>query len=133
MRDHNLFLKGKDGTEDIQLSSAGKEKFAFRNSGFWSSDSKRVAVQQVRDAQKHPVHMVDSAPDDQVQPKLFTHNYLKPGDQITQHFPRLFNLETMSEIAVDDSLFSNPWSIRHSHWSKDGSEFRFVYNQRGLR
>ena len=130
IRDHKLFLK-EDGGEPTRLSSDGNPQFAFRSQGHWSGDSERVVVLKAREAQKHPVHMIDSAPDDQVQPKLFTHNYLKPGDQIAQQFPHLFDARERREIEVDRSLFDNPWSLRHLHWSPDGNEFRFVYNQRG--
>ena len=54
VREHNLFSKAQDGTDPTQLSSDGEEGNAYRASGFWSPDGKRVAVLRVREAQQHP-------------------------------------------------------------------------------
>jgi hypothetical protein len=82
------------------------------------------------DAQKHPVHLVESAPKDRVEPRMRTIQYLKPGDVIEQRWPRLFTREGR-EIPLDRSLFANPWSIDGCRWSADGRTFFFIYNQRG--
>ena len=130
IREHNLFIKDADGKE-TQLTTDGVDGHAYRNGGFWSVDSTRFVVIRVRDSEKRSVHMVDSSPKDQVQPKLFTHNYLKPGDRIAHPRIHLFDAESLKEIPVDDALFPNPWNVNRFHWSKDGQTFRFVYNQRG--
>ena len=130
LRDHNLFLIKNEG-EPTQLTNDGEEGHSYQNSGFWSPDSKRVVVMRVREAQKHPVHMVESSPEDRVQPKLFTHEYLKAGDRIEQATPHLFDVESGEEIPVDPSLFSDPWRNNKLHWSPAGDELRFVHNRRG--
>ena len=56
----------------------------------WSPDGSHVVVWEVSPAQEHPVHLVESAPDDRVEPRLQTLDYLKPGDRIEQRWPRLF-------------------------------------------
>src|SRR5690606_29426068 len=59
------------------------------------------------------------------------YEYLKPGDPVPQDRPVMFEIESGREIEFDDTLFDNPWAIREGHWSPGGSEFRFLYNQRG--
>jgi dipeptidyl-peptidase-4 len=130
LRDYNLFVKSADDTE-TQLTTDGVKSPAYRDNGYWSPDSNRVAVMRVREEQKHTVYMVESAPKDQVQPKLIEHQYLKPGDDIRQERPHLFDIESGKEIPTDNSLFANPWSINSVHWTKDSQNLRFVYNQRG--
>jgi len=77
------------------------------------------------------VHIVQSSPKDQLQPKLLSFNYPKPGDELAKPRPCLFDIEGRRALPVDSALFDNPWSIENESWSADSSEFRFVYNQRG--
>ena len=77
------------------------------------------------------VYLIESSPKDQLQPKLHSYDYLKPGDAIPQTTPRLFDIARRCEIAVDTSRFSNPWSIRQVRWQPDSRRLTFVYNQRG--
>jgi len=98
---------------------------------YWSPDSTRFVVLNTEPEQQHIIYMVESSPRDQVQPKLKSRQYLKPGDQIAITKPRLFDLDEQREIPIDDQLFSNPWSINRLRWSADSSRFTFVYNQRG--
>ncbi len=96
----------------------------------WSPDGAFVVVFERTPAQRHPVTLVESAPRDQVQPKVRTINYLKPGDTIEQRWPRLFAADGR-EVPLDRALFANPWSIDGLRWAADSSVFYFVYNQRG--
>lgn len=48
-----------------------------------------------------------------------------------QPMPHLFDVVNQREIAVDPTLFKNPWEISEPAWTDDSSEFSFVYNQRG--
>ena len=80
--------------------------------------------------QDHPVHLIESSPTDQVEPRMRTIQYLKPGDQIEQRWPRLFARDG-GEVQVSRELFKNPWSIDECRWSADGATFFFTYNERG--
>ena len=66
-----------------------------------------------------------------MQPKLHSNSYLKPGDQIAQTKPHLFDIVGKKEVPLDETLFANPWSIGSHRWEKDSSRFTFYYNQRG--
>ena len=66
-----------------------------------------------------------------MQPKLHSNSYLKPGDQIAQTKPHLFDIVERKEVPLDETLFANPWSIGSYRWEKDSSRFTFYYNQRG--
>ena len=58
------------------------------------------------------VHLVESSPRDQLQPKLITLDYLKPGDKlaVAQAAP-VRRRRRSKEIPISDELFPNPWSI----------------------
>jgi dipeptidyl-peptidase-4 len=98
---------------------------------FWSPDSKKLVAMRTLKGQEHKVYLIESSPRDQLQPKLHTLDYLKPGDRISIAKPHLFDVDTRKEIPVKDDLFANPWSIEDVRWSPDSRRFTFLYNQRG--
>jgi dipeptidyl-peptidase 4 len=121
---------------------------------YWSPDSKHLAAMRLQPGTERRVYEVESSPDDQLQPKLTSYPYLKPGDQVPVSKPHLFEIGAPStdsasghdqtnsaeallgapaarEIPVSDVLFANPWSINDIRWDKDSSRFTFVFNQRG--
>ena len=99
-----------------------------------------VFALKVKEGQRRTVNLVESAPRDQLQPKLRALDYLKPGDAIDQPSPRLFRLArdgggpagaSMREVALDNALFANPWSIDRVRVLPGGREIAFLSNERG--
>ena len=131
VRNHNVVLQQVDSDEETVLSEDGEETDFFTSSVFWSPDSEKFVVMRRTPAQKHPVSMVESSPQKQLQPKLFTMDYLKPGDQISQAKPRLFDVAGKRQVPLVDDLYKNPWQIQELRWDADSSRFTFLYNQRG--
>jgi len=131
IRDHNLHLTDRKTGTTTALTSDGTEADAYRAGFHWSADARRLVVFRLARGEEHKVHLIEAAPQKQLQPRLHTLNYRKPGDRIPISKPYLFDVESGQPIAVDDALFSNPWSIKGMHWQPDSARFRFVYNQRG--
>jgi dipeptidyl-peptidase 4 len=98
---------------------------------FWAPDSKHFVAMRLQPGTRRRVTLVESSPEDQLQPKLDSYPYLKPGDQIPIRKPHLFDVAAQKEIPVNDELFSNPWSISDLRWSSNSTQFTFLYNQRG--
>jgi dipeptidyl aminopeptidase/acylaminoacyl peptidase len=98
---------------------------------YWSPDSRRVVAVRTRAGTERFVHIIESSPRDQLQPRLHRYPYLKPGDEVPVRKPHLFDVEAAREIPLGDELFPNPWSLDEIRWSPDGSRFTFLYNQRG--
>ncbi len=130
-KDHNLWLRNTATKQEFALSSDGKSDDFYEGSFYWSPDSAKLVVRQIRPAQEHKVHFIESSPKDQLQPKLHTINYLKPGDRIAHPRPRLFDVLKRQMIEVSDSLYPTPWDIEDIRWFPDSSKFTFLYNQRG--
>jgi dipeptidyl-peptidase 4 len=137
-RDHDLYVKSDDSddseeAEELELGKAGPDEDWYSERHiWWSLDSKKVVALRTRQGQQHEVSFVESSPKDQLQPKLHTHQYLKPGDRIAQSIPHLFDVESKQEIPVSHELFANPWmSSPRIEWAPDSSRFFFTYNQRG--
>ncbi len=131
IRDANVWLREVATQTETGLSTDGKASDSYNGPFFWSPDSKKVIVNRTRKGGDRVVTLVESSPKDQLQPRNKPVPYLKPGDEIPQPKPHLFDIATKHEIAVKDTLFNNPWDVSFEHWADDSSQFTFVYNQRG--
>ncbi len=131
VRDFNVWIKKRDTGEEVQLSRDGTAADAYREPLRLSPDGTKLVAMQVQPAQEHKVWLIESSPADQVQPKLLSYEYLKPGDKIAHERPRLFDLAGRQPITVKEDLFPNPWDIGELRWLPDGKRFAFLYNQRG--
>ncbi|WP_233198936.1 MULTISPECIES: prolyl oligopeptidase family serine peptidase [Pirellulaceae] len=131
IENHNLLIRQDNSGEPIRLTTDGTADKYLDDRFYWSPDSKRLIVMEVKPGQGREVTIVESSPEDQLQPKLHTFRYDKPGDKIRQQWPRLFDVEKSIELPLDRSLFANPFAISEESWQSDSSEFRFLYNQRG--
>ena len=130
-KDHNLQLRNLPSNEEFPLSTNGTADDEYSGRVYWSPDAKNVVVLRTKKGDERKVYYVESSPKDQLQPKLHSYNYLKPGDQIPLPKPQLFDVTTHRPIPISDELFPNPWSVTDLHWAPDSSGFTFVYNQRG--
>ena len=131
VREHNVWFRNRDTREEFQLSHDGTKDDAFREPVIFSPNGKRAVALRVKPEQEHLVHFVESSPKDRTEPKLHSHQYLKPGDRIRHEQPVLFDLEKRAPIAVNAALFATPWNISDLRWQPDSSQFTFLYNQRG--
>jgi dipeptidyl aminopeptidase/acylaminoacyl peptidase len=131
VKDHNLMVRNLEDGEEVALSSDGSADDAYGDRVYWSPDSKRVVGIRTKAGEEHKIYMVESSPKDQVQPKLHTLDYRKPGDRVPMAKPQLFDVIAQRQIPVSDELFANPWSVSDVRWDPDSSRFTFLYNQRG--
>lgn len=131
VKNSNLYIESTGGGDAIALSTDGHADDKFDGPFRWSPDSKKLVVFRVKPVKTRQIHIVQSSPPDQVEPKLKTIDYAKPGDAISQPMPHLFDIEKHHEINIDSTFFNNPWQIDHVAWNIESTEFRFVYNQRG--
>ena len=131
VKDYDLVLRDRAASLDIPLSYEGAETDAYEPRVFWSPDSKKLVAVRTARGDHHVVNLVQSSPSDQLQPKLVSYDYLKPGDRIPVSRPHLFDVATHKEIPIDGDLYPNPWIIEEIRWSPDSRRFTFLYNQRG--
>jgi len=130
-KNNNVWVREKATGQEAALSTDGNDGDRYGGAFHWSPDSQKLVVLRTKQGGDRKVYMVESSPKDQLQPKLHSYDYLKPGDPIPLAKPQLFHLTTKKQIAVSDELFPNPWSITQMAWTKDSQEFSFLYNQRG--
>ncbi len=128
----NVAVRPAHGRELKFLSTDGSEgNYYDLESIEWSPDSSKLAAYRVRAGYRREVHYVESSPEDQLQPKMMSRVYAKPGDVLDLQQPVLFDVASKKQINVENSLFSNPYDLSDFEWRKDGHAFTFEYNQRG--
>jgi dipeptidyl aminopeptidase/acylaminoacyl peptidase len=128
----NVFLRAVPGGAEFALSNDGKSgDFYSADKIYWSPDSTRLVAVRTTPGDERKVYLVESSPKDQLQPKLQSYDYLKPGDKVAVEKPRLFDVAAKQPIPVSEALFPNPWSVSELRWAADSQRFTFLYNQRG--
>ncbi|MFM1823228.1 MAG: hypothetical protein RI967_1494, partial [Planctomycetota bacterium] len=128
------------GGVEVFRTSGSDDRDGFTG-GRWISPARdAIVAMKVRRGERHPVHIVEAAPKDRLEPKLRTLDYTKPGDEIDRPVPHLFRVEAdagasaglrVREVSVDPALVANPWSIDRVRFLPGGREAAFLFNQRG--
>jgi len=134
IKDFNVWLADPASGAETQLSTDGRAGDAYSQQLAWSPDSRKLVAVRVEAGQERKVTLVESSPKDQLQPKVSTHDYFKPGDRLPHPRPQLFDLATRRVIPISDALFPNPFTESGNfpvRWERDSRRFTFSYNQRG--
>ena len=134
VKEQNVWLRETASSAESALSTDGREGDAYNEQFFWSPDSTKLVAVRVEPGQQRKVTLVESSPREQLQPKVSTYDYLKPGDKLPHPRPQLFEVAGRKQIAVPDGLFPNPFTESgrmEIRWERDASRFTFSYNQRG--
>jgi dipeptidyl aminopeptidase/acylaminoacyl peptidase len=132
VHNYNLAVRRPGSDTVITLSHDGSEGNYYElESIAWSPDSTRLAAYRVRPGYRRIVHYVESSPEDQVQPRHWTLQYAKPGDELDLEQPRIFHVEPARQIDISNELFPNPYELSDIAWRKDSRAITFEYNQRG--
>ena len=135
MIDHfNVCIRpaGAPASSSQCLTTDGSETNAYTIASLaWSPDSKKLAVYRRAPGFQRTLTLVQSSPPDQLQPKVITRNYRKPGDDVDHDQPVLIDLATRQVAIIDAALFPTAYDISRPVWRADSRAFTFEYNQRG--
>ncbi|KKK65000.1 hypothetical protein LCGC14_2978550, partial [marine sediment metagenome] len=104
IKEHNLYLRDKQSGEEYPLCCDATEDDSYEPRVYWSADSKRLVALRTKKGDQRKVYMIESSPKDQLQPKLHSIDYPKPGDRLPISKPHLFDVEQRKEIPVSDEL-----------------------------
>ncbi|MCC6428226.1 MAG: DPP IV N-terminal domain-containing protein [Phycisphaerales bacterium] len=130
-KDHNAGIREIQGNTEHMITTDGNAQAGYGGPIAWSPDGSRVVITKTTRGDDRKVQYIQSSPRDQLQPRLRSYDYPKPGDKIDQHKPQLLDAKAFTHIPISDELFSNPFIIDDVRWAADSSRFTFVYNQRG--
>lgn len=130
IRDHNVHLPPNKG-EAFRLSTNGTSSDRYLDEFYWSPDKKHALAFQATEVETRRIPLIESSPDDQLQPKITWLDYPKPGDELSQRRPRLFNIGRKQQVTVEDDKFEGSFSVGEVHWASDSSRVFCLYNRRG--
>jgi dipeptidyl-peptidase-4 len=134
LREHDVWLQPVGRQEEpIRLTQVGKPGHAFEGPVRSSPDGRYAIVMRVERPERRKIPLVEVRPKGQLQPKLHMHDYVKPGDPITQHRPWLIDVHRRKAHELDTEHMPTPWRLSEFRWAEDSSRFTFVYNERGHR
>ena len=136
-REHDAWLARPDGSE-LRLTDDGREGLEHRGPVTFGPTPEAGGAGHVlffrgQRAPRRQVSLVESAPRDQLQPKLHTFDYDKPGDERDRVLPLLFRTDTGAQVPIDAALFPDPYDLTRFSFSADGVRLYFVDNERGHR
>lgn len=119
-------------TRTLRVQLAEGER--LRGSASWSPSSKAFVLSAARDVPQRRVSIVESTPDDQLQPVMKEFDYVKPGDPLPKPRLVLFRISEDEGLVIDNTLFAQPFTTSHEisvNWSPNKEECYFSYNERG--
>ncbi|MDR1403033.1 MAG: S9 family peptidase [Tannerellaceae bacterium] len=131
VKNGNVYVKDALSGKIKPLSYDGAAGEYYSARIIWSSDSRKVAVMKIRPAEKQYFYMIESSPDDQLQPKLHRREYAKPGDALPFYVPHIFDVESGQAICPSTELFGSQYYLAKLAWTPDNKAVLFEYNQRG--
>ncbi len=134
IKNNNVYVRKHDETgkgAERRLTYDGSPGDYYSSRLYWSADSRKLAVYRVRKAEVRQLTLLESSPSDQLQPKLQTRDYVKPGDALPQYLPTIVDIETGDIQSADPTKIGNQFSITPPVWNKSNTAITFEYNQRG--
>lgn len=131
IKESNIYVQELATGRERQLSIDGTLGHYYSAYIHWSPDSKKLAACKIRPVEKRYIHYVESSPADQLQPRLHTQEYAKPGDELPFKVPCIFHVESGEIIQPSTELFSHQYALHGPVWDADSRTVTFEYNQRG--
>lgn len=132
VRNNNLFLAKKGQVSAArQLTFDGNAENFYSNEIQWSPDSKKLATVKIQKIGVRQLTLIESSPQDQLQPKVQMRDYVKPGDALAQKLPLLYDIGTDKLFVFDTQMIANQFYISDPVWREDSRAITFEYNKRG--
>ncbi|SEK34485.1 S9 family peptidase [Parapedobacter koreensis] len=127
----NVSVRSLTDSVVFQLSFDGSPGAYYEPNLQWSPDAKKLAARKVRPGETHLVYLIESSPTDQLQPKLHSRNYLKPGDVLPHYTPALFDMEKKRQVPVHGVSIVSQFNLTEPLWCANSQYYTIEYNQRG--
>jgi dipeptidyl aminopeptidase/acylaminoacyl peptidase len=135
--EHLAVVEGASQVQTLIIDGKGLSKAKPEprkvEKGFQAPDGSCVVTNEPDMVPARKVIIVESSPNDSLQPKTKVFDYIKPGDPLPN--PHLvITTADGSKIRVPNKLWENPFTTDGKldvTWAPDSREFYFDYNQRG--
>jgi len=127
----NLWVKELASGTARQLTFDGSPFEYYSSNIIWSPDSRKIVSCKYRPAGVRQLTIIASSPRDQLQPKIETVDYLKPGDALPVRRPALFDVETGRQFNIALPNPEKAYALNNIRWNKESTHFTFHFNERG--
>lgn len=127
----NLWIKDRESGKSQKLSDDGSPYEYYSSNIYWSPDSRKIVSCKYRPGADRQLTLVSSSPQDQLQPKIETLDYLKPGDALPVRRPVAFLLDEDKIISFDVPEVESQYELNNIKWDKSSDFFTFDFNKRG--
>ncbi|PQA55022.1 S9 family peptidase [Siphonobacter curvatus] len=131
IKNYNVYIRNERSKEEFPMSFDGSEGEYYSSDLRWSPDGTKLAGTKTRKNTPHLIYLIRSSPTDQLQPKLETRNYLKPGDALPIQEPVLFDITSRKQLPIAMDLIAQQYELSDPDWRADSKTFTLEYNQRG--
>jgi dipeptidyl aminopeptidase/acylaminoacyl peptidase len=131
IRDFNIYLR--DGDNQVtQLTKDGKEGYAYGRLT-WAPDSKALVAFRIEQGDRKPVYLIESSPRGGGRAIMTSRPYDLPGDRLTCYELHVFNVETKTDLPIDDRRIepATGYEVIRIRWNPDGHTFTYQRTQRG--
>jgi hypothetical protein len=129
-KDHNVFIRPKNGGEDIQLSTDGVEGNAYGRLS-WAPDSRTLVAFRIEPGDGKEVYLIESSPAGGGRAKFSSRPYSLPGDKVTTYELNLFDVENRKQIKPKVDKLELDWGTPRLRWKKDQRHFMYQKVDRG--
>lgn len=129
--EHNLLITDQSGQRILQTRDGKAGYFYDAESIQWAPDSSALVVMRVQPGEARMINRVLTVPTDQLEPKIITQLYPKPGDAVDIDQPVLVRLTDKTIVDIPNGLFGMPYRIDSVAWQQDSRSFSFRYTERG--
>jgi hypothetical protein len=130
VKDHNVFIRSKEDSSEVQLSRDGKEGLAYGRFT-WSPDSKTLIALRIDPSERKEVYLIESSPKGGGRAKLQTRPYALPGDKFSTCEINLFDVASRKQIKPEVDRFEHEWLRPRFQWKSDGRHFMYQQTDRG--
>lgn len=131
IKNDRLRIFRQDTGQAIPLDRQEAEGWQDLHPFHWSPDSRFLMGFSQSSVKERRIHIVQSSPEDQLQPKLLSLDYAKPGDPVPERKPVLIELPSGRNIPLAGLPIPNPWDLSYAAWAPDSASFTFLYDARG--
>lgn len=127
----NIWVTDLTTDESKKLSYDGSDYEYYSSDIHWSPDSRKIVSCKYRPGGDRKLNIISSSPKDQLQPKMLSYDYPKPGDPLPIRYPVLFILDEDKQIFYDVPNVEQQYSLGRINWDENSEYFTFHFNRRG--
>jgi len=130
VKDNDVFIRAREGGEEIQLSADGVEGNAYGLLS-WAPDSQTLVGFRIEPGDNKEVYLIESSPAAGGRARLHTRPYALPGDKFAMYELNLFDVAGRKQIKPDVDRLELDWETPRLHWRQDQRHFAYQKVDRG--